>query len=82
MAADHADNALYSDHYDDQLVPVLCADPAADFRRTESRHGYDNVLYLLYRFQAVSLWLRKCHGCHSDDYHCGTLGHTVQAWRE
>ena len=63
VARHHAHHPVHPGHHHHQLLPVLCADPAADQRWPQPQHRYHYVLHLLYGLQDVSLWLRQCNGC-------------------
>ena len=75
----HAHHPVHSGHYHHQLLPVLCADPAADFRRPQPQHRYHHVLHLLHRLQAVPLRLRQRNGCCAGSHHRHSVGCPVQA---
>ena len=66
-------------HHHHQLLPVLCADPAADFRRPQPQHRYHHVLHLLHRVQTLPLRLRQRHGRGAGGHHCHPVGGPVQA---
>ena len=82
VAADHAHHAVHPGHHDDQLLPVLRADPAADVRRPEPLHRYHHVLHLLHSLQAVPLRLRQRDGRYPRHHdrrfvRCAVQGHAV-----
>ena len=72
---------VHPGHHYHQLLPVLCADPAADFRRPQPQHRYHHVLHLLHRVQAVPLRLWQRHGCCACHHHCHPVCHPVQGWQ-
>ena len=51
MAADHANNSLYSGYHNNQQFPVFCTDTAADKWWTKPQHRYHYVLHLFNAFK-------------------------------